>query len=646
AARAAATRTAFLIGAVATVVVMALSMGLAFPGHGWVQLGLALVVLAGPARRFFVTALGQARHAAANMDTLIALGAAASFAYSAWALGAHGQGLYFETTVAIVTFALGGRWLEERAKGRTGEAIAALVKLRPETARVIEGDATREVSITSLTAGTLFRVLPGERVPTDGVVRAGESAVDESLLSGEPIPVDKTPGDAVTGGTLNQSGALDVEATRVGADTTLARIARLVEEAAGSKARVQRLADRVSGVFVPVVIGAAVAVFVARYLLHPGAGALLAALVPAVTLLVIACPCALGLATPTAIMVATGRAARGGILVRDAETLERAQAVSVVVLDKTGTITEGKPAVVDFVRHPAPGDEAAAPDERDLLALVAAVESRSEHPVGRALAAYAAARGGPAPTITRFAARPGAGVVAEADGRPVVLGSRALLAAEGAPPGELDALEAEALPGRTMVYALVDGHVRASFAIADRIKPGTAAAIARLKQLGVRVVMLTGDLRSAATTIAQQAGIEEVRAEVRPEQKASVIADLRAAGAVVAMVGDGINDAPALAAADVGIALGAGAEVAIEAAPITLAGDDLAGVADVLALSRRTLAIVKQNLWWALGYNLIAVPVAALGLLAHHGPMIGAAAMALSSLSVITNSLRLRRVQL
>jgi Cu+-exporting ATPase len=641
------TRTGFIAGALATAVVMALNMGPAFPGSGWVQLALTLAVLAGPARRFFRTALSQARRAAANMDTLIALGAAVSFGYSLWVLVTGAHGLYFETAAAIVTFALGGRWLEERAKGRTGEAIAALVKLRPATARLVEEGGTREVPLAAVRVGALFRVLPGERIPTDAVVRSGESAVDESLLSGEPIPVDKRPGDAVTGGTLNQSGALDCEAARVGADTTLARVARLVEEAQGSKARVQRLADRVSGVFVPVVIGAAVAVFLTRYVAGGHApGALLAALVPAVTLLVIACPCALGLATPTAIMVATGRAARSGILVRDAETLERAHAVSVVVLDKTGTITEGKPAVVDFAYRPAPGAGDGVDAVRDLLGLVAAVESRSEHPVGRALAAYAAERGGPAPAVSRFGARPGAGVVGAAGGHTVVLGNPALLAEEGAPQAELEALEADLLPGRTMVYALVDGHVRGAFAVTDRVKPGAAAAVARLRGLGLRVVMLTGDRKLAAAAVAQQVGIEDVRAEVRPEDKASIVKELRDTGAVVAMVGDGINDAPALAAADVGIALGAGAQVAIEAAPITLAGSDLAAVPDVLALSRRTLRVVKQNLLWALGYNVIAVPVAALGLLAHHGPMIGSAAMAFSSLSVVSNSLRLRRVKL
>jgi len=611
---------------------------------GWIQLPLTALVLFVTGRRFFFAAARQARHAAANMDTLIALGSAVAFGFSTWSfLGGAPHGVYFETAAFIVAFALGGRWLEDRAKGRTSAAIAELVKLRPDTAhRLVDGEP-RDVPVTDLRVGDRFRVLPGERVPTDGVVAAGESAVDESLLSGEPLPVDKGPGDPVTGGTINQSGALDVAATRVGPDTTLARITRLVEEAQGSKARVQRLADRVSGVFVPAVILGAAAVFAARFFAAGGgAAALLPALIPAVTLLVIACPCALGLATPTAIMVAVGRAARQGILVRDAETLERAHQVSLVVLDKTGTITEGRPAVMDFALH-GPAD---ADAERELLAAVAAVESRSEHPIGRALLAYAQERGAVAPPVTSFGSRPGFGVTAEVAGQRVVIGTRELLLAEGASVGALDELEVEALPGHTPVYAMIGGAVRGVFGVSDRIKRGAAAAVARLQDAGIEVVMLTGDAGLAAARIAQAVGIADYRAEVRPEDKSQVVRDLKAEGWVVAMVGDGVNDAPALAAADVGIAIGGGADVALEAAPITLSSGDLGGVADVLTLSRRTLAVIKQNLGFSLGYNLVAVPLAAAGLLSTHGPMIGSAAMALSSLSVISNSLRLRRARL
>jgi Cu+-exporting ATPase len=641
---AAGARAHFILAVSLSAVVMGLAMTSHGAASGWTQLILTAVVLFGAGRRFFVAALKQAGHAAANMDTLIALGSAVAFGYSAWAfLRAPHGGVYFETAAFIVAFALGGRWLEERARGRTSAAIAELVQLQPDVAHLLEGGTTRDVAVASLVPGDGFRVLPGERVPTDGVVRSGESAVDEALLSGEPLPVEKRPGAPVTGGTINQTGALDCAVTHVGPDTTLARIARLVEEAQGSKAQAQRLADRVSAVFVPVVILAAVAVFLARYLGHTAeAGALARALIPAVTVLVIACPCALGLATPTAIMVAVGRAARSGILVRDAQTLEKAHEVTMVVLDKTGTITEGKPAVVDFSPHGDTAEEAVF----ELFAAVAAVESRSEHPIGRALLAYAESRGATAGDVVDFTARAGFGVRAGFEGRSVVIGTRDLLLAEGADVAELDEAEADAVPGHTPVYAMLDGQVRAVFGVSDRVKAGAADAVARLKAAGIEVVMLTGDQGPAAGTIAEAVGITDYRAEVRPEDKAQIVNELKGQGWVVAMVGDGINDAPALAAADVGIAMGGGAAVAIEAAPITLGRGDLHGVADALSLSHHTLAVIKQNLAFSLAYNLIAVPLAALGVMTAHGPMIGSAAMALSSLSVISNSLRLRGLRL
>jgi P-type Cu+ transporter len=640
----ASTRAHFLLALSLAVVVMGLAMTSHGVASGWTQLILTALVLFVAGRRFFGAALKQAGHAAANMDTLIALGSAVAFGYSTWAfLRAPGSGVYFEVAAFIVAFALGGRWLEERARGRTSAAIEELVRLQPDVAHLLEGGATRDVAVSSLVPGDGFRVLPGERVPTDGVVRSGASAVDEALLSGEPLPVDKKPGDAVTGGTINQSGVLDCAVTHVGEDTALARIARLVEEAQGSKAQAQRLADRVSAVFVPVIIAGAVLVFLVRFLGHTGEpGALLRALIPAVTVLVIACPCALGLATPTAIMVAVGRAARSGILVRDAQTLERAHEVTMVVLDKTGTITEGRPAVVEF----RPYGETSTESTDELLAAVAEVEARSEHPLGRALHAYAAPHADAALEVTNFAARSGFGVLAEVAGRRVVIGTRELLLTEGASEDALAEAEHDVAPDHTPVYVMLGGELRGLFGVADQVKPGAAAAVKRLHDAGLEVLMLTGDRGPAAAAIAAAVGIADYRAEVRPEDKAQIVNELTSEGWVVAMVGDGINDAPALAAAAVGIAMGGGAAVAIEAAPITLGRGDLDGVADALALSHQTLRIIKQNLGFSLAYNLIAVSIAAAGVLTAHGPMIGSAAMALSSLSVISNSLRLRGMRL
>jgi Cu+-exporting ATPase len=601
-----------------------------FDRSEWAQAAIATIVVFILGARFFRNAAMQARHAAANMDTLIALGALASWGLSTYALaiGDHTK-LFFETAGAIVGFALVGRWLEERAKLRTGEAISALARLRPDVAHRVDG---RDVPVDEVRPGDLLRVLPGERIPVDGVIKSGESAVDESLLTGEPLPVDKAPGAAVVAGSLNTSGSFDFEATRVGADTTLAKIAKLVEEAQGSRAPIQRLADRISAIFVPTVLGIAGAVLAIGIL--RGAG-LAGAILPAVAVLVVACPCALGLATPTAILVVSGAAARRGILVRSAETFERAARLRVVVLDKTGTITEGRPQVERFR---ALGDA----DELGVLAVVAGCEARSEHPLAKALRTFAESSGAPPKTPSMFKAVAGHGIIATVDDESVVIGNRALLEREGiALPAEDE--ERVAAATHAPIYVAIGGVVRGLFLVGDRVKAGAELAVERLQQLGLDVYLVTGDASGAAKAIAAQVGIDEdhVRAEVLPEGKAAIVEELRADG-FVAMVGDGVNDAPALAAADVGIAIGGGADVAAEAAHVTLQRGDPGAIADFIELSRRSLRIIKQNLGWAFGYNAIAVVVAASGLLGLHAPMIAAFAMAFSSFTVVSNSLRAR----
>jgi Cu+-exporting ATPase len=627
------------LGALAlSLPVFTLSMlGLHFPGSDWMQAILASGVVFGCGAQFFVVAAKKARQLAANMDTLVALGALAAWGYSVWLLAQGAHHLYFETAAMIVSLILVGRWLEARAKGRAGNALRALFELTPRTARRLEGGVEREVPASGLEVGDRFVVRPGEQIATDGVIREGRSAVDESMLTGESLPVERGPGDEVAGATINQYGALVVEVTRVGADTTLMQIVRLVQSAQGSKAPIQRVADRVAGVFVPIVLALAALTFAGWWL--SGADAT-HALLPAVAVLVIACPCAMGLATPTAIMVGTGRAAERGILIRDAASLERAQAIGAVVLDKTGTVTEGRPTLtaVRTVGHL---------DETAVRQFAAAAEKRSEHPLGLAVA-----RAVPdAPDPTAFEAVPGEGVVATVDGHAVVVGTARLLAAR-----EVDAAPAAAAAaalnesGQSAVLLAVDGRLQAVLGIADTVKAGAAAAVGRLRALGLEVYLVTGDHEQTALAVARAIGVEEacVRAEVRPEGKAAEIARLaeraHQRGRLVAMVGDGINDAPALAAADVGIALGTGTDVAIEAASVTLLGADLGGVADAIALSRATMRTIRMNLGWAFGYNVAAIPLAALGLLAGMGgPMVAAAAMALSSVSVVGNSLRLRR---
>ncbi|WP_373045758.1 heavy metal translocating P-type ATPase [Vulgatibacter sp.] len=614
------------------------------PGGGWIQAALATLVLFGPGLGFFVVAIRKARHLSANMDTLIAVGSFAAWAFSIGMLlgphAAHGVHLYFEVAAMIVTLILLGRWLEARAKGRAGAALHALMGLRPRTARVIRGGAEAEVALDDVRVGDRVVVRPGERIPVDGRVAEGRSQIDESMITGESLPVSRGPGDVVVGGTVNRAGALVFEATAVGEGTVLAQIVRLVGEAQGSKAPIQRLADRISGIFVPIVLAIATLTFLAWWLVTGDAAA---ALLPAVAVVVIACPCALGLATPTAIVVGTGRAAELGVLIKDAASLERAHAVDTVVLDKTGTVTNGAPALTEILLSPLADDE--------LLRLVAGAERRSEHPLADAIVAAAQARSIPIPEVADFESITGGGVAARIEGRQVLVGSRKLLAASGvALPEAVEPMAASLEErGRTVVFAAVDGNFAGALGIADPVKPGSRKAIAELQALGLEVWLLTGDNARTARSIAAEVGLppERVRAEVGPADKSTEVRRLREAGRVVAMVGDGVNDAPALAAADVGIAIGTGTDVAMETAQITLMRGDLAGVADAIRLSRRTMGTIRQNLFWAFAYNTAGIPVAAFGLLAAFGgPMLAAAAMAFSSVSVVLNSLRLRRASI
>jgi Cu+-exporting ATPase len=596
--------------------------------------------------QFHLAFLRELRHRAASMNTLVSIGTNAAYFFSVavvlWphAFMAAGAMPYFEASALLMTFLILGRWLEARARGGTSEAIRRLVALQPRTTRLVDPRGERDVPIAEVVPGDLLRVRPGERIAVDGEVVEGASHVDESMLTGESLPVEKGPGASVVGGSVNRTGAFTFRATRVGRDTVLSQIVRLVEEAQGSKAPIQRLADRVAAVFVPVVLVIAATTF-AIWLLWGPAPAFFHALTSAVGVLVIACPCAMGLATPTAVMVATGRGAELGVLIKSAEALEVLQRVQVVVLDKTGTLTVGKPAVTDVIA--ASGVETAA-----VLALAAAVEQGSEHPLGEAIVTEAKARGLALPPVGDFRAQPGQGVEALAAGGRVLLGNRRFMDGRGV---EVDALapraEALAREGKSVVYVALAGAAHGVIAVADVLKPEAREAVTGLRDLGLDVVMLTGDARPTAEAIARQAGIERVLAEVLPEQKAAEVKRLQREGRRVTMVGDGINDAPALAQADVGLAMSSGTDVAIEAADVTLMRGDLRGVVTAIALSRRTLRVVKENLVWAFGYNLVLVPVAAGMLYPVWGlqlsPILAGLAMALSSVSVVANSLRLGR---
>ncbi|MDQ7857414.1 MAG: heavy metal translocating P-type ATPase [Armatimonadota bacterium] len=616
--------------------------------HHWVvQFLLATPVQFWAGWRFYRGMWAALRHRTADMNTLIAVGTSAAYGYSAAATFAPqwftGGGLepavYYETAAIIIVFILLGRYLEALAKGRTSEAIRRLMGLRPRTAHVVRGGVEREVPVDEVVPGDLVVVRPGERIAVDGVVLDGASAVDESMITGESLPVDKAAGAEVIGGTINRTGTFRFRATRVGAETTLAQIIRLVEEAQGSKAPIQRLADRVAAYFVPAVIGVALvtgAVWLA-FGPHP---ALTYALLNFVAVLIIACPCALGLATPTAIMVGTGRGAEAGILIRGGEALEIAHRLTAVVLDKTGTLTRGAPRVTDVVT-------ADGVDAVELLRLVASAERRSEHPIGEAVVAHARGAGAALADVEQFRATPGGGIDAVVEGRRVLVGTSSLLAAAGI---ALDGLAAQAdalaAGGKTPMIAAVDGRIAGVIAVADTLKPGSREVVAALRRMGLKVIMLTGDNRRTAEAVAREVGVDQVLAEIQPEDKAAHVEALRQRGEVVAMVGDGINDAPALARADLGIAIGAGTDVAIESADVVLIGDDLRGVLTAIALSRRTMRTIRQNLFWAFAYNVALIPVAAGALYPFAGillsPVLAALAMAASSVTVVTNSLRLR----
>jgi len=596
---------------------------------GWIQLLLAVPVQFGVGARFYRGAWASLRGGAGNMDVLVVLGTSAAFFLSAWHVvngNAHHGNLYFEGAAVVITLVLLGKGLEARAKRSAAGAIRALMRLRPEIARIEREGAVIEVPAALVGIGEIVLVRPGESVPVDGEVVEGASQVDESLVTGESLPVTKGPGEAVVAGAINGDGLLRLRAVRVGGDSTISRIIAMVQGAQASKAPIQRLVDNISAVFVPVVVGLALATFLGWW----GVGDLHIAFVAAVSVLVIACPCALGLATPTGIMVGTGMAARHGILIKDAEALERAHKISVVVFDKTGTLTQGRPAVARVVA--TDGDAAA------LLRLAASAQQGSEHPLARAVLA---AGGGDIWPVSDFRSLPGRGLMATVTGRELVIGSHRLMGERGVDLSSLlAAAEAEEALGRTLMWVAEGEGALGFIAVADPVKPEAASAIAALEALGIETVMLTGDNPRAAAAVAAQVGIVRVLAQVLPEDKASEVTRLKGGGKVVAMVGDGINDAPALAAADIGIAMGTGSDVAMQTAGITLVRGDPALVAMAIALSRATTAKIRQNLFWAFAYNVVAIPAAALGMLT---PVIAGAAMAMSSVSVVSNSLLLRR---
>jgi Cu+-exporting ATPase len=573
------------------------------------------------------------------MDLLVAIGTTAAFALSVYLLFQHGLSAdhgvhyYFESAAVVITLVLLGKWLEARAKHQTTAAIRALNALRPETARVRRNDRVEEIPVDSLQLGDLVVVRPGERIATDGKIREGSSQVDESLITGESLPVEKNEGDSVIGGAINADGLLIVEATAVGGETALARIIRMVEDAQSKKAPIQRLVDKVSAIFVPIVLAIALLTFFGWWMTT---GDVTAAVINAVAVLVIACPCALGLATPTSIMVGTGIGARHGILIKNAEALEVAHSIEAVAFDKTGTLTEGRPVVARTV--------AIGLSEREILRIAASIQSGSEHPLAKAVLTKAAEDKINVPIPKEVRALPGRGMSGVVEGREVLLGSARLMREEGVALGRLaEIAETHEAEGYTVSWLALRGDtptLLGLFAFSDAVKGAAKAAISQLHELGIKSVMVTGDNRRSAQRVATELGIDSVRAEVLPGDKAEVVRELKQGGAVVAMVGDGVNDAPALAAADVGIAMGSGTDVAMHAAGITLMRSDPQMIADAIAISRRTYSKIKQNLFWAFAYNVVGIPLAALGLLS---PMIAGAAMAFSSVSVLVNALLLRR---
>ena len=634
------------------VLVMAMIPSLQFDNFQWLSLQMATPVVLWGAWPFHRAAWANLKHATATMDTLISVGTLAAWLWSLYALflgeagandmrmpfdivpssGGGANEIYLETAAIVTTFILAGRYFEARAKRRAGAALKALLELGAKDVSVLDADgAERRVPVEQLQVGDRFVVRPGEKVATDGIVEDGRSAVDMSMLTGESVPVEVEPGSEVAGATINAGGRLIVRATKIGDDTALAQIARLVTDAQTGKAPVQRLADRISGLFVPIVF--AIAAVTLGFWLGTGQDAAFA-FTAAVAVLIIACPCALGLATPTALMVGTGRGAQLGLLIKGPEILESTRRVDTIVLDKTGTVTTGQMALVDVT-------VADGVDEAEARRLVGALEDASEHPIAQAIASDARADG-PLPAVESFANREGLGVEGVVDGHAIVVGRRALLAdwAMRLPPELEAALEEARRAGRTAIAAGWDGRATAVFVVADTVKPTSAQAIAELKAIGLRAVLLTGDNENTARAVASEVGIDEVISEVLPGEKADVIRCLQAEGRVVAMAGDGVNDAPALAQADLGLAIGTGTDVAIEASDLTLVSGDLRAAADAIRLSRATLRTIKQNLAWAFGYNIAAIPLAAAGLL---NPVIASAAMAFSSVSVVINALRLRR---
>ncbi len=623
---------------VRVVVAAVLSVPLLLPMLGirlspWLALALATPVQLVIGARFYVAAWKALKAGTGNMDLLVSLGTSAAYFYSLYVvvIGMSGH-TYFEAAAVVITLILFGRWLEARAKRSTGAAIRALMSLRPDTARVEREGAEIEVPLAAVSVGDVVIVRPGEKVPTDGRVRAGVSQVDESMLTGESLPVEKQPGETVVGGSINGTGLLHVETSVIGEQSTLARIIALVEGAQANKAPVQRQVDQVAAIFVPIVLACALTAFLGWYFL---AGSFVGGLIAAVAVLVVACPCSLGLATPTALAVGTGAAARAGILIRDVEALERAHRLDTVVLDKTGTVTEGRPEVTEIVAHGVP--------EAELLSLAAAAQTGSEHPLARAV--LVRAQGITLPRLDEFRSHPGRGLTARVAGRRLAIGNRALLAEYDVPP----ALEAEARrleeQGRTVMWVAAaepEPALLGLIAVMDKVKPSAAAAVRRLQAAGIETVLLTGDNARTAQAVASQLGLSRVLAEVLPAGKATEVERLQKQGRRVAMVGDGVNDAPALAQADVGIAMGTGADVAMHAAGITLMRGDPLLIADAIAISRATWRKIRQNLFWAFFYNVIAIPLAGLGLL---NPMIAGAAMAFSSVTVVSNSLLLRRWQ-
>ena len=616
------------------------------PWNNYLQFALTTLVLFGPGLRFFRKGLPALARLAPDMNALVAIGAGAAYLYSTvatflpgWLPAGTGY-VYFEAAAVIVTLVLFGRMLEARAKGRTGAAIRKLVKLRPKTARLLRDGQPVEVELDAVKVGDILLVRPGDQIPVDGIVSDGSSFVDEAMITGEPVPVEKSVGAAVVGGTINKTGSFSFRAEKVGADTVLAQIIRMVESAQGAKLPIQALVDKVTQWFVPAVMAAALVTFLVWLIFGPEP-ALSFALVNAVAVLIIACPCAMGLATPTSIMVATGRAAEFGVLFRKGDALQTLRDTTIVAIDKTGTLTEGRPGLTDLT--------AVNPSERDVvLRLAAAVEGRSEHPIGIALVAAAKEASLDLPAVANFEAVPGYGVRAEADGHAVAVGADRFMAKLGL---DVSGFAAESArlgqEGRSPLYVAIDGKLAAILAIADPVKPSSAAAVAALHKLGRRVVMVTGDNRATAEAIARKLGIDEVLAEVLPDGKVEAVERLKARGAKVAFVGDGINDAPALAAADVGIAIGTGTDVAIESADVVLMSGDVGGVVKAIGLSEATIRNIKENLFWAFAYNAALIPIAAGALYPAFGwllsPMLAAGAMAMSSVFVVGNALRLKR---